>query len=70
MVKFAGRKPRPKQPAKVLATEIVAFLLVVLIALEEVFGDGRAHLWIGFVLAVSAIAGALGLLLENRRKKN
>jgi hypothetical protein len=68
MSKFAGRRKLPKQSKKVLATEIAAFLIVVLIALDELLHSGGAHLWIGIVLGLSAIAGACGYLIESRKK--
>jgi len=68
MTRTAGRMRLPKSPRSVLATEIAAFVLVGVIALDEIFQSGEFHLWIGFALVLCAIAGACGILLESRKK--
>lgn len=63
------RREQPRQPKSVLMAEIVGFVLVVVIAVDELARSSDAHLWIGIVLGIGAIFGACGYLLHDRSRR-
>jgi hypothetical protein len=57
-----------KPPPHIGFLEAVAYALVVVVALEEIF-LGAGCRWIGIALGAGALAGAGGYLLERRKKR-
>jgi hypothetical protein len=60
------RNASDPRPRRLPLLEIVGFALVAAIAADELLRRGDAHLWIGIVMGLSAVAGAVGYLLQKK----